>query len=585
MHLIARIARRAAACARGEEGFTFIAIVGLLAAAMALSVAAFAAAGGDIHLSRNDEDQKRAYAAAEAGVQDYFFRLTQDNAYWAKCDTPETPNPALNLAGGDVSTLKRRGVPGSDASYAIELLPANGRARCDVRDPDATMIVSGGLQSGTFSIRSTGFSGDVRRTIVASFRRRSFLDYLYFTDYETADPVWYTLQSNGHETRSGNSSGGGYVWNANTSLTAWGARSCPVYWRNGRSRQVYPPVDTVWQQQVGTVWDTSTISTKRVPCTEIQFADGDAINGPLHTNDDILICGQPTFGRSGKEDTIEVSGSGWRQGCGSQSPDMKGTWKPYAPVLTPPPSGTKLREIADPAYRFSGRTTIVLNGESMTVTNPAAGLNGASVPFPANGVVYVDNSAVSGCPVLAYQALDPYGDAATARDPRALDGCADVQVSGSYSRDLTIASAKDIVVVGDVKRPDGQEPLLGLIADNFVRVRHPVTRSASDPSSCTNATGTMQNVRIDAAILALNHSFTVDNYYCGAPLGRLTVNGTIAQKYRGPVGRGSGTSRANGYLKDYWYNDRLRLREPPHFLDPVQSSWRIQRYAEQVPAR
>lgn len=591
MHLIARIARRAATGARGEEGFTFIAIVGLLAAAMALSVAAFAAAGGDVHLSRNDEDQKRAYAAAEAGVQDYFFRLTQDNAYWAKCDTPEAPNPALNLAGGSVSALKRRNVPDSDASYAIELLPANGRARCDVRDPDGTMIVASGLQSGTFSIRSTGFSGDVRRTIVASFRRRSFLDYLYFTDYETADPVWYTLSSDGRETRSGNwvviRGSGRYEWRdpATSSLLTWAATSCPVYWRNNRRGQTYPPVDDYWQKFGTSDWDASTISSRTVPCTEIQFADGDAINGPLHTNDDILICGQPTFGRRGKEDTIEVSGSGWRQGCGSQSPDMKGIWKPYAPVLTPPPSGTKLREIADPAYRFSGRTTIVLNGQSMNVTNTAAGLNGASLPFPANGVVYVDNSAVTGCSVLAYQALDPYGDVATSRNPRALDGCADVQVSGTYSRDLTIASAKDIVVVGDVKRPDGQEPLLGLIANNFVRVRHPVTRSTSDPSSCTNATGTMQDVRIDAAILALNHSFTVDNYYCGAPLGRLTVNGTIAQKYRGPVGRGSGTSRANGYLKDYWYNDRLRLREPPHFLDPIQSSWRIQRYAEQVPAR
>jgi hypothetical protein len=592
VHLIARIARRAAAGARGEEGFTFIAIVGLLAAAMALSVAAFAAAGGDIHLSRNDEDQKRAYAAAEAGVQDYFFHLTQDNAYWAKCDSAAAANAALNQAGsGPATALRQRRVPDSTASYAIELLPANGRTSCDTRDPEASMIVSSGMQSGTFRIRSTGFSGDVRRSIVASFRRRSFLDYLYFTDYETADPVWYTLSSDGRATRSGNwtgsRSGGRYDWRdpATSSLLTWAASSCPVYWRNNRRGQVYPPSDAYWQKLGTSDWDASTISSSRVPCTEIQFADGDAINGPLHTNDDILICGQPTFGRRDKEDTIEVSGSGWRNGCDSRPPDMKGIWKPYAPVLTAPPSSTKLREIADPAYRFAGRTTIVLAGQSMVVTNTAAGMNRTTVPLPANGVVYVDNSTATGCSVLAYQALDPYGAEATARDPRALDGCADVELSGSYSRDLTIASAKDIVIVGDVTKSDGEEPLLGLIANNFVRVRHPVTRSASDPSSCTNATGTMQNVRIDAAILALNHSFTVDNYYCGAPLGRLTVNGTIAQKYRGPVGRGSGTSRANGYLKDYWYNDRLRLREPPHFLDPVQSSWRIQRYAEQVPAR
>lgn len=585
MHLIARIGQRL----RGEEGFTFIAVIGLLAAALAISTAAFAAARGDIHLSRNDEDQKRAYAAAEAGVQDYFFHLTQDNAYWAKC-LSDTANVSLNDAGGPVSSLRRKAVPGAVTSYAVELMPANGRARCDMANPDGSMIVSGGLQSGTFSIRSTGFSRNVRRTIVASFRRRSFLDYLYFTDYETADPVWYSLQSKGHETRSGSNESRtrtpSYRWQDSSvsSLAGWAASQCPVYWRNSRSSRVYPPVDPYWQQQVGTRWDDSTISDDRVPCTEIQFADGDRINGPLHTNDDILVCGSPDFGRT-SEDTVEVSGSGWRQASGcSGRPDMKGTWKPFAPVLTPPPSGTKLREIADPQYRFSGRTQIVLSGASMVVTSPASGLSRATLPLPSNGVVYVAN-AVTGCPVSAYQALDPYGDAITATRPEALAGCADVEVSGTYSRDLTIASAKDVVIVGDVKRPRGEEPLLGLIADNFVRVRHPVVRSTSDPTSCTNASGTMQDVTIEAAILALNHSFTVDNYYCGAPLGSLTVTGTIAQKYRGPVGRGSGSSRANGYLKNYVYNDRLRLREPPHFLDPVQSSWRIQRYAEQVPAR
>lgn len=35
---------------------------------------------------------------------------------------------------------------------------------------------------------------------------------------------------------------------------------------------------------------------------------------------------------------------------------------------------------------------------------------------------------------------------------------------------------------------------------------------------------------------------------------------------------------------DYVYNDRLRYREPPYFLDPVQASWRISRETEQVPA-
>ena len=86
---------------------------------------------------------------------------------------------------------------------------------------------------------------------------------------------------------------------------------------------------------------------------------------------------------------------------------------------------------------------------------------------------------------------------------------------------------------------------------------------------------------IDAAILALQHSFIVDHYYCGGSLGTLTVFGVIAQRYRGPVGTASG----NGYVKDYQYDDRLSLRQPPYFLDPVRSAWRLRRQTEQTPAR
>jgi len=76
----------------------------------------------------------------------------------------------------------------------------------------------------------------------------------------------------------------------------------------------------------------------------------------------------------------------------------------------------------------------------------------------------------------------------------------------------------------------------------------------------------------------------VDNWNCGPPLGALHVEGAIAQKFRGPVGTGSGLSISTGYRKDYVYNDRLRYREPPYFMDPVQASWRVARQNEQVPA-
>jgi hypothetical protein len=89
-------------------------------------------------------------------------------------------------------------------------------------------------------------------------------------------------------------------------------------------------------------------------------------------------------------------------------------------------------------------------------------------------------------------------------------------------------------------------------------------------------------LEIQAAILSLQHSFIVDNYDCGNALGDLTVTGAIAQRFRGAVGTNGG---ATGFLKDYNYDDRLRYRSPPFFLNPIDAAWGIVRSNEQVPAR
>ena len=95
------------------------------------------------------------------------------------------------------------------------------------------------------------------------------------------------------------------------------------------------------------------------------------------------------------------------------------------------------------------------------------------------------------------------------------------------------------------------------------------------------------DVTIDAAVLAVKHSFLVDNFGCGAPLGTVHIKGSLAQKFRGRLA-GSGTSSGgvtSGYLKDYQYDDRFKYRSPPFFLSPVVSAWHIVRENEQVPAR
>jgi Tfp pilus assembly protein PilX len=506
-------------------GFAMITVMGVMLVGGLLVMGALASSDADISLARVDQDRRAAYAAAEAGVNVYTYHLNQDNGYWARCTNVPPPNStesaAINQAWNGTGTDPRswRNLPGSSAKWSVELLPANGFSQCTESQAQASMVDQ---STGAFRIRSTGKVGKSKRSIVATYRRRSFIDYIYFTDFETSDPVTYS----------------------NPSDVAWASVNCARWNRQGRSSA----------------------------CTRIQFVGQDVVAGPFHTNDDILTCGAPTFGRSAA-DSIEVSGPnpGYATNCGNIRPNFLGTWTTSSPVLTLPPSNSTLNSLA--GVRFTGTTRIVLNGATMTVTDQTGAVS--TVPIPANGVVYVQSGS---CGSSGYTIVQNYTTPT---------GCGDVYVRGTTSRSITIAADNDVIVNGDIRRSG--DVLVGLIANNFVRIYHPVTRTSGGDEgdggggTCNNAPGYMQDVTIEAAILALQHSFIVDNYYCGARLGTLTVNGAIAQKFRGPVGV-TGSSNS-GYTKSYNYDDRLRYREPPSFLDPVQVSWRVVRQTEQVPPR
>jgi len=519
-----------------QHGYTMIAVMLVMLATTMLGAAAFAAVGGDIPFARASQDRKAAYAAAEAGLEYYLFQLARDNDYWAKCtNVPPiatgVPAPINNPAP---TTRLWRSVSGTtDARFSIELLPANGAAACDSTKPETTMLDS---RSGTFRIRSTGESRGVRRSIVSTFRRSSFLDYLYFTDYETSDPLTYT-----------------------SATDRTNAASQCVKYRAARAS-----------------W-----------CRNITFFGFDKIKGPLHTNDDLLTCGSPDFGVD-QNDAIEISGpasDGWTQGTGSScddgTPDFNGTVRWPAPTLAVPTSNQKLKTFAlAGGYVFYGKTIIVFNDATnkldVTYYDKTTGVKKVeSMDPPGNGVIYIDeNAKLGGC--------SPAIDGPLEQDYAEGNGCAVAYVKGKYSSSMTIGSASDIVVAGNLERVG--DTVMGLVAQNFVRVKHGVR-------SCPNATypdrcETFPNMKIQAAILTLQHSFIVDNYDQGGTVGALTVDGAIAQRFRGPVGTfNPDTGNAStGYTKDYNYDSRLRYRSPPFFLDPISAAWRIIRANEQVPA-
>jgi len=606
MHnLIAAVRRRAAA----QDGFTMVVAMTALVTVMLLSAAAFAAANGDIHIVSTNDRSKQAYAAAEAAIADYQYHLNQNPDYWRKCTATGDATPVNNpFTGTDDETRKWRTMPGSNAQYTIELLPVTGNT-CNATKPDTSMIDT---TNGTFRIRATGrltTDKKVKKSIVATFKRTGFLDFLWYTDLESQDPIVWS-KVNGCAGTPTSDTGTNYptcfaTGNAagtKPDLATWGASQCSKYWRDGRGSTDYPGQF----KNVTSPWYTSSLSNNTWYdltryCTEITYGTGEFIKGPFHTNDGILVCDDPIFGRT-PADRIEVSASAnpdqtprraTSSGC-SDNTQMQGTWLPGSPRLDPPPSNIALSKSAK--LTFTGATKIVFNGNgTMTVTNDYQSQKTMTYNESPDEVIYVKGKV--SCTYDPYKPMVYDGTSATAN----VKDCGDAVVQGQYQQNTTIGADNDIIITDDLTQVAGGDALMGLIANNFVRVAHPSSFDQSGTAQwtdalyslvsgstqqnlhkapkCTNASNVAtKNLKVEAAILALTHQWTVDRYGCGAGLGTLSVTGTIAQKYRGVVGIGNGTT---GFIKNYTYDDRLRYRSPPKFLDPVNTAWNVAREIEQ----
>jgi Tfp pilus assembly protein PilX len=729
--LASRLAPRGAA---GEDGFTMMVALSMLLISGLLVAVAFTAAKGDIGLTRTATLQTKAYYAAVAGVQRYQHELTTNPNYWIECKSVGTESVPISVPAT------------SDESYFFKTLASAGHSACE-SGKQPTILETSGAAKGTFRILSTGVAGSgssrVKRSIVATFAHPGFTKYVYESNYEVEDPTNFSPEPTGCEHY--------YAYRLANNLT-------------------------------GT-------------CPPIEFAPADKVNGPMHTNDAAEVCASggsaPTFGRN-SQDSIEMNGGHYAAGGCSNEPNIVGKYTESAGTLLPPETDAELLETA--GLKLTGRTELVLNtGTPNTITyTHKPGETPTTVNFPTNGVVYVENSS-GGCGIAKYT---PFGS-----DTENDAGCGNVYVHGSYTESLTIASANDVIVNGNLTttaeasgEPTGGGTL-GLIAQNFVRVYHPVkagyTTSHTEPateaphngkcvgpkelsakvlrssgvseitttglavgeevegtvagqieagttisslkeaekklilskvakpaakelsakitsnsqevtgvsttglavgdevegtvanqleagttiselkppeklklnkvakksettklkfygettklkiyvptgyeynsnrslchkvesgyseyreaenlyivscesnttytsnglckyenssSGCSskatnlNATedpnhwGSLENPVIDAAILSTKHSWIVDNYKCGAALGKLNVWGSIAQFWRGPVGTSGGGG--TGYIKNYNYDERLASQQPPSFLNPSSTSWSLSR--------
>jgi Tfp pilus assembly protein PilX len=504
-----------------QDGFTMIVALGVMLVTSLLLVAAFTATNSDVHLSRLDTIQKQAYFAATTGVQEYEHKLQANSDYWeSSCTGPSGT------------------VPGeSHETYATEVLPANGKGTCNTATPFETMIESKGIDANTFRIKSTGTVGGETRSIVATFRVSGFLDYAYFTQYEDEDP-YLSKQPN-----------------------------CERYYEEGN-----PP------------------TTRSSRCGNITFTHEDSVNGPMHTDDSALVeCSSAvSFGRASHNppDAVQIVRGTWSSSqtkaqkasgspCSGSGPTYNtanGKFSEEGGEPHAPPSDTSVKAYVETGFEFVGRTTLILEGETISVKNPNFH-GGATTPisWPANGLIYVRSGSSCG---FEYSNTSGGSDTSTTYEEEL--ECGSVYVQGNYAKSLTIGAETDVIINGNITptgvtagNPPTGTTTLGLMATRFVRIYHPCTSGFGGG----NQTGYLEEPWIYAAILSTSHSFLVDNYNCGAQMGHLNIYGAIAQKFRGVVGQVGG----GGYLKNYIYDERLATDEPPYFLAPLDAGWEIAR--------
>lgn len=324
------------------------------------------------------------------------------------------------------------------------------------------------------------------------------------------------------------------------------------------------------------------------------------------------------------------------------------------PHQTAPVDDAQLAQVAAQAAPnngcvYYGPTTITLTGSTMTVTSPdtkiasvGCPLSGTSGSLPPNGVVFVNDAvatAVNPNSQLHGAGTNPFDD--SAHNGRYAQTCGnynnasgssmpcyfgwtgsakqdtegDAFVSGNLAGSasvfgaLTIGTSNDIIIDGNLTysdcsgnwkgtahesacnyRTDGKNDALGLIAQHYVEVDHPIdpqnpanTLLPVCGSSAANAVSpplvaplcqpldSSNNITIDAAVLALNQSFGANNYATGRQLGDIILYGSLQQEARGAIGL-IGNS---GFLKFYTWDPRLELAAPPSYLNPGTSSYAV----------
>jgi len=278
----------------------------------------------------------------------------------------------------------------------------------------------------------------------------------------------------------------------------------------------------------------------------IYFYSSDTFNGPVHTNGQMQISGNPTF------NGFVSSPNMWQgySGSNNNNPQFNG--------------GTNFN---------AGTIPMPTAGSLQPLRNQAAngGLNfnqDIRANFRNNGTVDISQPQGGGWGTPTNYDLSHYNGI--------ISSSGKVFVQGTVNGRVTLHSSDEVRITGDIKyasdprKNSNSNDLLGIVSEGNVTVAYGAENDSGN-----------QDLQIDASILALGQ-FTVQYYWTGSPRGTLNLLGGVQQQQRGPVGTFNSGGIQSGYSKAYTYDQRLANTFPPAY--PRTSSF-AQLYWKEKPVK
>lgn len=594
-----------------ESGYALLIVIGMGAVMALLISTALVLTVSGTQKAQTETNWTAALAAANAGVEDYRSRIQNDiryvkygdkNAPFTKTSLPAAGRPDVNAtlvldttnpAFGVGKTGTWASVPGSSGKaqyrYAVSVQNYGG--------------------TGVVQLQATGKVGNSTRSIVVELKQQGLTQFVYFSDYEVADP-----------SINGSASCDSYRWQAPRSNSS----SCDISFFGKPSNP----------------------------------SQGDQIKGMIHSNDQIVVCGA-TFSEvveSWANDTLAPVITT----CGTNGVYAKGTV--HGPKYELKASTSEMKAettlndpgaVPTPGCLYTGPTTIKLQDDGwmrvwspltketqVTLNSDGKATSGAGTADDAlcgkpsdlqssagslikvldQNLVYVQAVPASGdvnywsttdvntklsCTSsgtawsftttqtqpnpTGYSAADQkvirhplsgtYTESmSTGMTPTYSCTQGDVFVSGTLSGRMTIAADRYFWVTGNITYKTQNSDLLGIVGQQGVVVWNPVNSSGT-----TLLTDTGRDIY--GALTSNQHTIQVQNYNKGATRGVLHIYGSMAMKYRGPVGTldTSALTATTGYIKYYEYDPKLVATNPPKYKVSTVSTFLVTRTAA-VPA-